>query len=121
MRPIFGFSSCAARSRSSPCDRSAARSFTRIWATWIAESLGEGFRPRLLARDQRRQALGEPCNRDALLLRGVALADRHRAIVQRLEVDSDTERRADLALTAVSPPDGAPGLGVLDAEPALQR
>jgi len=25
----------------------AARRFTRIWATWIAESLAEGFRPRL--------------------------------------------------------------------------
>jgi len=29
------------------CARSAARRFTRIWATWIAESLAEGFRPRL--------------------------------------------------------------------------
>src|SRR5579864_8537433 len=27
------------------CARSAARRFTRIWATWIAESLTEGFRP----------------------------------------------------------------------------
>jgi ABC-2 type transport system ATP-binding protein len=30
------------------CARSAARRFTRIWATWIAESLAEGFRLRLL-------------------------------------------------------------------------
>src|SRR6202521_746340 len=30
------------------CARSAARRFTRIWATWIAESPAEGFRPRLL-------------------------------------------------------------------------
>jgi hypothetical protein len=29
------------------CARSAAHRFTRIWATWIAESLAEGFRPRL--------------------------------------------------------------------------
>src|ERR1700680_666540 len=49
MRPISGFSDCAARSLAHKrCARSAARRFTRIWATWIAESLAEGFRPRLL-------------------------------------------------------------------------
>ena len=33
------------------CARSAARSFTRISATWIADSLAEGIRPRLLEDD----------------------------------------------------------------------
>src|SRR5437868_14210770 len=47
MRPIFGFSSCAARSRILGCARSAARRFTRISATWIAESLAEAIRPSL--------------------------------------------------------------------------
>src|SRR5437899_8785294 len=47
MRPIFGFSSCAAPSRIHGCARSAARRFTRISATWIAESLAEAFRPSL--------------------------------------------------------------------------
>src|SRR5260370_28396055 len=46
-QPIFGLSFCAARSRINGCARSAARRFTRIWATWIAESLAEGFRPGL--------------------------------------------------------------------------
>src|SRR5438128_4772599 len=41
MRPISGLSSCAARSRSVQCARSAARRFARIWATWMAESLAE--------------------------------------------------------------------------------
>src|ERR1700694_3735410 len=43
MRPISGFSSCAARSSIDGCARCAARRFTRIWTTWIAESLAEGF------------------------------------------------------------------------------
>src|SRR6266705_4065540 len=30
--------------------RCTARRFTRIWTTWIAESLAESFRPRLLGR-----------------------------------------------------------------------
>jgi hypothetical protein len=47
MRPISGLSFCAARSRINGCARSAARRFTRIWATWIAESLAAGFRPYL--------------------------------------------------------------------------
>src|SRR5712691_10421855 len=72
-------------------------------------------------RDQRRKAVGEACDRDALLLRGVALADRHRAIAQRLEVDGDAERGADLVLTAVTLPDAAAGLVVLDPELTLQR
>jgi hypothetical protein len=32
-----------------------ARRFTRIWATWIAESLAEGFRPCLFAAAWRRK------------------------------------------------------------------
>src|SRR5258706_216841 len=47
MRPISGFSDCAARLRIQQCARSAARRFTRIWTTWITEFLVEGFRPRL--------------------------------------------------------------------------
>src|SRR5438105_3688847 len=35
----------------------------------------------------------------------VALADRHLLVVERYEVDRDTERRSDLVLTAVSPAD----------------
>src|SRR6266581_3162929 len=120
MRPIFGFSSCAARSRSSP--------MRSLRCSELHPNLGHldrrisrrRFPAAPLARDQRRQALGEPWNRDALLLRGVALADRHRAIVQRLEVDSDAEGRADLILAAITPPDVAAGLVVLDAELTLQ-
>src|ERR1700674_3104565 len=32
---------------STRCARCAARRFTRIWTTWFAESLAEGFRPHL--------------------------------------------------------------------------
>src|SRR5207248_1314821 len=42
------------------CARSAARRFARIWATWLAESLAEGFR----------RASAQPVSR--LLLREVA-------------------------------------------------
>src|SRR5216683_553819 len=70
--------------------------------------------------DKRREAVGEAGDRYALLLGGVALADRHRAIAQRLEVDRDAERRSDLILTAVPPSDVAAGLVVLHTELPLQ-
>src|SRR4029077_329812 len=47
----------------------------------------------------------ELLDRHAYLAHRVALADRHGAIVDRLEVDRHAERRADLVLTAVAPAD----------------
>src|SRR6266542_2229657 len=41
--------------------------------------------------------------RDALLRHGIAVAHGHGAILERLEVDCDAERRPDLVLAAVQP------------------
>ena len=43
-------------------------------------------------------------DRDADLLGRVAVADRHRVVVERVEVDGDAQRRADLVLAAVARP-----------------
>ena len=45
---------------------------------------------------------------DPPLLERVAVADRDGAVVQRLAVDRDAERRADLVLAAVAAADGRP-------------
>src|SRR5882672_11420783 len=45
-------------------------------------------------------------DRDAGLRHRVALADRDLLVLERLEVDGDAERRADLVLPPVAPPDG---------------
>src|SRR5450755_4949718 len=42
---------------------------------------------------------------NAILLQRVAIADRHRAIRNRLTIDRDTERRSDFILPPVAPPD----------------
>src|SRR5712692_438129 len=55
----------------------------------------------LLKRD------GKVRNGHAFLLGGVPLADCHRLVVQRVEVDGHAERRADLVLAAITPADVA--------------
>jgi len=72
MRPISGFSDCAARSRIYQCARSAARRFTRIWATWIAEALVEVF-----GRASNRRETIEPVSKDNLR---VLLVDDHEVV-----------------------------------------
>src|SRR5437016_4644816 len=47
----------------------------------------------------------ETVDRHAHLLERVAVADRDGAVVERVEVDGDAPRRADLVLTAVAPAD----------------
>jgi hypothetical protein len=47
MRPISGFSDCAARLRMHDALAPLLVASPGFWATWIAESLAEGFRPRL--------------------------------------------------------------------------
>src|SRR6266851_7063652 len=63
MRPIFGFTSCAARLRIFRCARSAARRFTRIWTTWTPNlsprspcraSLGTLTTPMAISTEERR-------------------------------------------------------------------
>src|ERR1044072_278479 len=49
----------------------------------------------------------ELVDRDPLLGHAVALADGDRVVLQRVEVDGDAERRADLVLPAVAAADGA--------------
>ena len=51
--------------------------------------------------------------RDALLRHGVAVAHRDGAVVERVEVDRDAERRADLVLTTVAAADRA---GVVEVD-----
>ena len=58
-------------------------------------------------------------DRDPLLLHRVALADRDGAVVERVEVDGDAERRAELVLAAVAPADGL-GLVVVAHEVRLR-
>src|SRR5262249_39840094 len=70
-----------------------------------------GFASAELDASVRRQEVGEVGRKgvdaDALLLHRVALANRDRLVVQRVEVDGDAERRADLVLAAVAAADRA--------------
>ena len=72
--------------------------------------------PRGAALERQRRSSREPLRddrarrwsaRDALLLQRVAVAHRHRAVLHRLAVDRDAERRADLVLPAIAPADRA--------------
>src|SRR5437762_8626808 len=67
------------------------------------------------------QAIPQPGHRYPLLLHRVALADRHRLVLQGVEVDRHAEGGADLVLAPVAAADVAAGLVVLDAEPALAQ
>src|SRR5918911_1628833 len=60
---------------------------------------------RLLHGQPARQELREAVDRDALLLERVAVAQRDGAVLDRLVVDRDRERRADLVLAPVAPAD----------------
>ena len=51
------------------------------------------------------QVLARPRDRDPLLRERVALADRDRVVLERLLVDRERERRADLVLAPVAPAD----------------
>src|SRR5688500_9502270 len=55
--------------------------------------------------EARREPVAHLGERDPLLLHGVAVTDRRRLVVQRVEVDRDAERRPDLVLAAVPPAD----------------
>jgi hypothetical protein len=83
MRPISGFNSCAARSRSHGCARCAARSFTRIWATWIAESLVEVF-----GRASRDSGYGEEVAFGLDEDDGFGVGALHRALLARPNVEA---------------------------------
>src|SRR5207245_3170036 len=45
--------------------------------------------------------------RDTILLQGVTIPHRHRAVLRRLAVDRDAEGRPGLVLPAIAPPDRA--------------
>ena len=62
----------------------------------------------------------EPVDRHALLLERVAVAQRHRPVLERLVVDRHAQRRADLVLAAVALADRA-ALVVLGLHPRAQR
>lgn len=51
------------------------------------------------------QHLDQPLDRHPFLLQGVPVADGHRPVLERVEVDGDAERRARFVLTAVAPAD----------------
>src|SRR5690606_29083068 len=59
------------------------------------------------------QVLGDLVQRHALLAHRVTVADRHGLVVERVEVDRDAERRADLVLAAVTAADRA---GVVEVD-----
>ena len=54
----------------------------------------------------RREPRLDLVDRDPLLRHGVALADRHRVVLEGVEVDGDAVGRADLVLAAVALADG---------------
>jgi len=56
---------------------------------------------------------------DAPLLQSVAVADRYRAVVERLGIDRDAKRCTDFVLTTIASSDGA-FLVVEDVESRLQ-
>src|SRR5229473_8361206 len=72
--------------------------------------------PAITSSDELLEPIRELGNRDTLLLRGVSLADRHRPVVQGVEVDRHAEGGADLVLAPVAPADVAASLVVLDPE-----
>src|SRR5713101_7606928 len=76
--------------------------------------------PAITNSDELLEPIRELGNRDTLLLRGVSLADRHRPVVQGVEVDRHAEGGADLVLAPVAPADVTAGLVVLDPKLALQ-
>src|SRR3954452_20965966 len=57
---------------------------------------------------------------DPLLRHRVAVADRHRFVLERLEVERDAVRRPDLVLSAVTPTDRA-GIVEVDVPPLPQE
>src|ERR1700745_2724730 len=93
--------------------------------TDLSPGANHGFIPLGTGRDGSAgtQALGEVGldlgDGDALLLHGVAVADRHRLVVQGVEVDGDAVRGADLVLAPVPAADRA---GVVEfGVPALAQ
>src|SRR5689334_4333959 len=71
---------------------------TPVGHGWVAASAAEQARPEVGL---------DLVEGDPLLGHGVALADRHRLVVEGVEVDGDAERRADLVLATVATADGA--------------
>src|SRR5688572_16412786 len=122
--------SCPSTSFSSFCDRPSKRLTPRSHSTLDPLAIPDyplwwTAHPRVRAGPRKacsgRQAVAEVADqigdRDALLLHGVAVADRDGLVLERVEVDRDAERRPDLVLAAVAPPDRA-GVVVVD-RPAL--
>src|ERR1043166_8085629 len=66
-----------------------------------------------------RHTLDELADRDAVLLQRVAIAQRDRVVLERLVVDGDRQRRADLVLPPVAAAD-RPALVVLGADVLAQ-
>src|SRR3954449_12609878 len=65
------------------------------------------------------EVAGDGVQADALLAHRVALPHGHRVVLERVEVDRQAERRADLVLPAVAAADGA---GVVEVDvPALPQ
>src|SRR3712207_83896 len=60
-----------------------------------------------LARDEGLEAVPHRLEGDALLLQGVAVADRHLPVLDGVEIDGDAEGGAGLVLAAVAAADGA--------------
>src|SRR3990170_2975864 len=60
---------------------------------------------RLRADELLGEVTAQAVERDALLRHAVPLAHCHGLVVERVEVDGDAERRADLVLPAVAPTD----------------
>lgn len=67
----------------------------------------------ILERGSLREIRLERVDRHALLRHRIAVADRHTAVLRTVEIVRDTERRADLILTAVALADGT-GLVKID-------
>src|SRR3954468_4543714 len=120
---VFGFGLGAA-ARAGPATASAAtvarigvrRSIRASWMRTASRASGKSLNGGDAALEHVRQLV----DRDALLLQGVAVAQRDRAILDRLVIDRDRVRRADLVLAPVAPADRA-AVVVLGAHPPTQR
>src|SRR4051812_22788374 len=80
----------------------------KIWrVSYLTWRLAARFRRLPGGREAPGELVREAVDRDALLPQGVAIADRDRAVLERLVVDGHAERRADLVLAAVALADRA--------------
>src|SRR3954447_21179881 len=121
---VFGFGLGAA-ARAGPATASAAtvarigvrRSIRASWMRTASPASGKSLNRR---GDAALQHVRQLVDRDPLLLQRVAVAQRDRAVLDRLVIDRDRVRRADLVLAPVAPADRA-AVVVLGAHPPPQR